>query len=453
MNFITKKSLPRRMFLRGAGVALGLPFLDAMSPALAGPVNSATQRPIRLGFVYVPNGIIDLKGEWTPETVGKDFEFPATTKALEPFRDQVSVLTGLAQVNGRSFGDGGGDHARAGASWLTGAHPTKSEASIHAGVSADQIAARELGKQTQLASLEIGLEEPDVVGGCDSGYSCAYTNTVSWRSPTTPVPVEDNPRRIFERLFGDGDTTDSAARLARFREENTILDFVREDLSRFSAGLDKSDQYKLDEYLTSIRDVERRISQAEQHSAEMKVPVMARPSGVPDTFDEHAKLMIDLQVLAYQTDMTRVITFMMGREGSDRSYPAIGVPDAHHPCTHHQNDPEKIAKTIKINQLHVRTFAYLLDKMRSTADGEGNLLDHSMIVYGSSLSDGNKHTHVHLPTLLAGGGGGSLQGNRHLVYPAETPMTNLLVTLLAKAGVPIEKLGDSTGRLPELLGV
>ena len=450
---VTKRSLPRRTFLRGAGAAMALPFLDAMSPALASPVNSAAKPPIRLGFVYVPNGVIDLNGEWTPKGEGTGFEFTSTLKPLEPFRDRLLVLSGLAQINGRSFGEGGGDHARAGASWLTGAHPTKSEANIYAGVSADQVAARELGKATQLASLEIGLEEPDVVGGCDSGYSCAYTNTVSWRTPTTPVPVEDNPRRIFERLFGDGDSTDPAARLARLREQRTILDFVREDLARLSSGLGQGDLRKLDEYLTAVRDVERRIDHAERQSAEMKMPVMERPSGVPDNFDEHSKLMIDLQVLAYQTDMTRVITFMMGREGSNRSYPSIGVPDAHHPCTHHQNDPEKIAKTTKINELHVRTLAYMLEKMRSTPDGDGTLLDHAMIVYGSSIGDGNQHTHHDLPIVVAGGGAGSIQGGRHLRFPAETPMNNLLVTMLAKGGVPVEKLGDSTGRLPELSGV
>jgi hypothetical protein len=364
------------------------------------------------------------------------------------------VLSGLAQLNGRSLGDGGGDHARAGASWLTGAHPAKTEgAGIYAGVSADQIAAQELGKATQLASLEIGLEEPGVVGGCDSGYSCAYTNTVSWRTPTTPMPLEDNPRRVFERLFGDGDSSDAKSRLADLRERRTILDFVREDAARLTAGLGPRDRTKLDEYLEAIRDVERRIEKAEAQSATIDLPAIERPSGIPDQFEDHARLMMDLQVLAYQTDMTRVITFMLAREGSNRSYPSIGVSDAHHPCTHHQNNPEKIAKTIKINELHVKMFAYLLEKLQSTPEGDGTLLDHSMVVYGSSISDGNLHTHHDLPIVVAGAGRGKLNGGRHLRYPYETPMNNLLLTLLEKAGVRTEHLGDSTGELSLLSDV
>jgi hypothetical protein len=451
---VTRKSLPRRTFLRGAGATLALPFLDAMTPAFAGPTNPAAAPPIRLGFVYVPNGIIDLKGEWTPKAEGVGFEFAPTMKTLEPFRERLLVLSGLAQLNGRSLGDGAGDHARAGASWLTGAHPTKTEgAGIYAGVSADQIAAQELGEATQLASIEIGLEEPGVVGGCDSGYSCAYTNTVSWRTPTTPMPVEENPRRLFERLFGDGDSSDPKARLARLKEQRTILDFVREDVARLTPGLGPRDRTKLDEYLEAIRDIERRIEKAEAQSATADLPVLERPSGIPDHFQEHARLMMDLEVLAYQTDMTRVVTFMMAREGSNRSYPSIGVSDAHHPCTHHQNNPEKIAKTIKINELHVKMFAYLLDKMQSTQDGDGSLLDHSMIVYGSSIGDGNQHTHHDLPIVVAGGGAGKLKGGRHLRYPYETHMNNLLLTLLEKAGVRVEALGDSTGKLNLLADV
>lgn len=450
---ITKKALARRTFLRGAGAALALPFLDAMAPALAGPLDPASNRPVRLGFVYVPNGVIDIKGEWTPAAEGAGFEFTSTLQALEPFRERLLVLSGLAQANGRSLGSGGGDHARAGASWLTGAHPVKTEgAGIYAGVSADQIAARELGKQTELASLEIGLEEPGVVGGCDSGYSCAYTNTVSWRTPTTPAPVEDNPRMVFERLFGDSESTNPTERLARLKEQRTVLDFVKEDLSRLSSTLGSHDRNKLEEYLEAVRDVERRIDRAEAQK-NLKLPVLERPGGIPDNFEDHAKLMMDLQVLAYQTDMTRVVTFMMGREGSDRSYPSIGVPDAHHPCTHHQNDPEKIEKTRKINEFHVQTFAYMLDKMRSMPDGDGTLLDHSMIVYGSSIGDGNEHTHHDLPIVLAGGGAGRIKGGRHLRYPKDTPMNNLLLSLLDKMGVQPEKLGDATGKLDYLSGV
>lgn len=448
---ITKKSLPRRTFLRGLGTTLALPLLDAMTPALAASRTAAAKPPVRLGFVYVPNGII--MDRWTPAGEGAAFEFASTMKALEPFRDRLIVLSGLAQVNGRALGDGPGDHARAGATWLTGVHPKKTEVDIHAGISADQIAARELGKNTQLASLEIGLEMPTLAGGCDSGYSCAYTNTISWRTPTTPMPVEINPRVVFERLFGEGDSTDPAARLKMIQEQRSILDYIRADVSRLQPGLGPHDRTKLDEYLEAIRDIERRIQKAEEQNATMKAPVMERPAAIPEEFEEHLKLMTDLQVIAFQTDMTRIVTFMMAREGSNRSYRSIGVSDGHHSCTHHQNDPEKIEKTVKINNLHVKMFAYMLGKLQSTPDGDGNLLDHSMILYGSSISDGNAHTHHDLPLLLAGGAAGQLKGGRHIRYPKETPMTNLLLTMLDNAGIPAEKLGDSTGKVDRLSGV
>lgn len=447
---VTKRSLSRRTVLRGLGLSVSLPFLDAMVPAMAAPRLRTSQTATRMAFVYVPNGIMDLKGEWTPKGEGRDFEFSEITKELSPYREHLTFLSGLAQVNGRPGGDGAGDHARAGATFLTGARPVKTEGvGIRAGVSADQVAARELGKVTQFASLETGIEEASVAGGCDSGYSCAYTNTISWRSPTTPNPVEDNPRRLFERLFGDGESTDPAERLAKLREQRTILDFVREDLSRVRAGLGPSDQRKLDEYVESIRDLERRIEKAEAQSGK-ELPTIDRPGGVPNGFTQHAKLMIDLQVLAFQADLTRVTTFMMGREGTWRSYPEIGVPDAHHAVTHHSQDAEKIRKVIQINKHHVSMFGYMLDRLRSIADGDGTLLDHSMLVYGSSIADGNQHTHHDLPILLAGGGAGRIHGGRHLHYPRETPMNNLLVSLLDLAGTPVEKLGDSTGRLEGL---
>ncbi len=447
---VTRKSLSRRAVLRGMGAAVGLPFLDAMVPAMASPLNPAAKPPVRMGFMYVPNGIIDLQGEWTPKGEGRDFRFSEINRGLEPFRERITVVSGLAQLNGRPGGDGPGDHARAGATFLTGVRAVKTEGEgIRAGVSADQIAARELGKHTQLASLEVGLEEAAVAGGCDSGYSCAYTNTLSWRTPTTPNPVEDNPRRLFERLFGDGESTDPAERLARLREQRTILDFVREDISRLKADLGAGDRRKLEEYVEAVRDVERRIEKAEEQSGR-KLPVVERPGGAPDNFSEHAKLMIDLQILAYQADLTRVTTFMLAREGTWRSYPDIGVPDAHHAMTHHQMDPQKIAKVIRINKHHVSMFAYMIEKMRSIRDGEGSLLDHSMLLYGSSLSDGNKHTHHDLPLVLAGGGAGRLRGGRHLRFPRETPMNNLLLSMLDAAGVPIDRLGDSTGKLEGL---
>lgn len=447
---IKQESLARRSFLRGAGAVLALPFLDAMVPAL-GRGSSVPKQPLRLAFVYVPNGII--MDRWTPATEGAGFEFAPTMKALEPFRDRLLVLSGLAQVNGRALGDGAGDHARAGATWLTGVHPKKTEgADIHSGVSADQIAARALGQSTQLASLEIGLEAPTLAGDCDSGYSCAYTNTISWRSPTTPLPVEVNPRNVFERLFGDGASTDPAARLASLKEQRSILDYVTGDIGRLESSLGPADRNKLVEYLDAVRDIERRIQKAEEQNADMKLPLMERPASAPEEFGDHARLMMDLMTIAWQTNMTRVVSFMMAREGSNRSYRSIGVTDGHHSVTHHMHDPEKIEKVVKINHLHVETFAYLLDKLRSTPDGDGSLLDHSLILYGSSISDGNAHTHHDLPLVLAGGG--EVRGGRHIRYPKETPMNNLLLTMLDRAGVPApEKLGDSTGELQLLAGV
>jgi hypothetical protein len=447
--FITQKSLSRRTILRGLGTTFALPLLDAMIPAATLTRLTPANPAIRLGFVYTPNGIIQ-KG-WLPATQGTGFAFTPTMKSLEPLRDKVLVLSNLAQLNGRALGDGAGDHARAGATWLTGIHPKRTEgADITAGISVDQIAAKEFGKVTQLASLELGLEEPTLAGNCDTGYSCAYTNTVSWRTPTTPNPMEINPRAVFERLFGDGDTTDAASRIKRMNEDRSILDFVREDISRLQPGLGARDKNKLSEYLDGIRDIERRIQKAEEQSATMQLPVMERPSNIPDEFEEHAKLMSDLMVIAYQTDMTRVVTFMLAREGSNRSYRSIGIADGHHSVTHHQNDPEKIAKTMKIDELHTRTFAYLVDRMDKTPDGDGTLLDHSMIVYGSSIGDGNVHTHHDLPLVLVGGASAGVKGGRHIRYDAETPMNNLLVTMLSKAGVPVDHLGDSTGQLTHL---
>ena len=443
---ITKKSLPRRTFLRGLGTTLALPFLDAMVPAFAATVGS--KPAVRLAYVYVPNGII-MKG-WTPAAEGTGFEFMPIMKALEPYREQLLVLSGLAQVQGRALGDGAGDHARAGATWLTGVHPKKTEVDIHAGVSADQIAAKEFGKLTQLGSLEVGLESPALAGNCDSGYSCAYTNTIAWRTPTTPLPVEVNPRALFERLFGDGESTDPKARLAALKEQRSILDYIREDVARLGTGLGNHDRSKLDEYVEAIRDIERRIQKAEQQNATMKMPVMERPSSIPEEFEEHAKLMIDLQAIAFQADLTRVITFMMAREGSNRPYRSINISDGHHSITHHQNDPEKIDKVGKINTHHVQTFAYMLEKLKSTPDGDGNLLDHSLILYGSSISDGNAHTHHDLPIVLAGGAAGQVKGGRHIKYPKDTPLNNLLLSMLDKAGVTAEKLGDSTGELDRL---
>jgi hypothetical protein len=446
---LTRKSLPRRTFLRGIGSALALPLLDSMVPAMAATSKSAAAPTLRMAFLYVPNGII-MK-DWTPKEEGRDFAFTRTLAAVEPFRQNLLVLSGLDHYNGQSLGDGAGDHARAGATWLTGVHPKKTQgADIQAGVSVDQIAARELNAKTTLPSLELGLEDNRMVGNCDSGYSCAYSNTISWRSPNTPAPPEMNPRAVFERLFGDGETTDPAARAQLARQDRSILDFVRQDAARLSASLGPGDRRKLNQYLDAVRDVERRIQKAEEQSATAALPAIDCPPGIPPTFEEHIQLMFDLMTIAFQADLTRVVTFMIGREGGNRTYRSIGVPDAHHGLSHHFNDASKIERLQKIDQHHVEMLSYFLRRMKETKDGDGTLLDHSFIVYGSSLSDGNRHEHLDLPTLVAGGGAGRLRGGRHLHYPKGTPMTNLFLTMLDMAGVKPERIGDSTGQIEHL---
>jgi hypothetical protein len=450
---ITKKFLERRTFLRGLGTLVSLPFLDAMTPAFAAPARTGGAPATRMAFLYVPNGII-MK-DWTPQADGAAFALPRTLQPIEPFRENVLLLSGLDHHTGFALGDGAGDHARAGSTWLTGVHPKKTQgADIESGISVDQIAAREIGKQTTLPSFELGLEDVRLVGGCDSGYSCAYSNTISWSSPTTPLPLESNPRAVFERLFGDGETTDPAARAMMARQDRSILDFVLGDAARLGSSLGASDKRKMSDYLDSVREIERRIQKAEEQSAAAgPLPAMDRPAGIPPTFEEHIQLMFDLMTVAFQTDMTRVITLMIGREGGNRTYRSIGVPDAHHGLSHHFNDAAKIEKLQKIDQHHVEMFAYFLGKLKATKDGDGTLLDHSMIVYGSSLSDGNRHQHDNLPVVLAGGGSGKLRGGRHLRYPKATPMTNLYMTMLDGLGVRPEKIGDSTGKVEHLSDV
>ena len=423
---------------------MALPMLDSMQPALTA---AATPVP-RAAFVYTANGII-MK-DWTPQAEGVvGFGFSPTLKPVEPFRDRLLVLTGLEHHNGESLGDGAGDHARAGTTWLTGVHPKKTEgADIQAGISVDQILAKEIGGQTALPSLELGLEDVRMVGGCDSGYSCAYSNTLSWSSPTTPLPYETNPRAVFERLFGDGETTDAAARAIRSRQDRSILDFVLADAARLGTSLGAGDRRKMSDYLDSVREIERRIQKAERDTAAL--PALDRPDGVPPTFEEHIQLMFDLMTIAFQADLTRVVTLMYSREGGNRTYRSIGVPDAHHGLSHHQNDPSKMARLQKIDRHHVEMLAYFLGKMRAAKDGDGTLLDHSSIVYGSSLSDSNRHLHDNLPVLLAGGGGGKFRGGRHVRYAKGTPMTNLYLTMLDGMGVRQEKIGDSTGRVEHL---
>ena len=439
---VTRRSMARRTFLRGMGTAVALPFLDAMTPAFA----AAPKPPVRVAFVYTANGII-MK-DWTPSDEGSRFTLPPTLSPLAPFQDQLLVLSGLAHRNGEALGDGAGDHARAGATWLTGVHPRKTRgADIEAGVSIDQVLARAIGQTTPLPSLEIGLEDVSMVGGCDSGYSCAYSNTLSWSSPTTPLPYENDPRRVFERLFGDGRTTDPAARALRARQNRSLLDFVVADAGRIRKDLGASDRRKLNDYLDSVREVERRIQISERRVEATELPLLERPEGIPPTFEEHVKLMSDLIAIAFQADLTRVVTLMYSREAGNRTYSSIGVPEAHHGLSHHQDDPEKIAKLQKIDQHHVDMFGHLLERLRATGNAGGSLLDQSMVIYGSSLSDSNAHTHDNLPTLLAGGGGGAVEGGRHLRFAERTPMTNLFVTMLDRLGVEQDALGDSTGRL------
>jgi len=445
---VTGKHLPRRTFIKGMGIAIGLPMLDAMTPAFAG-ASPAAGAPVRLAFVYVPNGIV-MK-DWRPKVVGKGFEFTRILKPLESFREDLFVLSGLDEQNGNALGDGPGDHARAGAAFLTGVHCKKTEgADIHNGVSADQIAAQELGSKTRFPSIELGCEDSRTVGNCDSGYSCAYTNSISWRGQATPMPPELNPRMVFERLFGTADfSLDAETRARRAQYRKSILDFVRDDTQQLAGKLGSPDRRKLDEYLSAVREIERRI-QATEKDTRPVTPAIEKPAGIPITLPDYAKLMYDLQVVAFQADLTRVTTLMLGREGSMRVYPEIGIPDPHHPLTHHRDNPEWIEKVTQINCLHTELFAYFLKKLKSTPDGDGSLLDHSMIVYGSGLSDGNRHSHEDLPVLLAGRGDGSLKPGRHIVYSSGTPITNLYLALLDRAGVHPEKIGDSTGKVEQL---
>jgi len=446
-------AMPRRTFLRGLGATMALPLLDSMAPAAS--VSAASAPPIRLGYVYTPNGIVGACDKsprpfmWTPKASGANFEFSPTMKVLEPFRDEINVFSGLAQVTGRALGDGPGDHARATATFLTGVHPYKTGgADFHLGISADQIAAKELGKFTQLASLELGLEPQPLAGNCDSGYTCAYMS-MSWRGPTSPLPAEINPRTVFERLFGDGDSTDARARIARLESQRSVLDYVSSSLSRLRMSLGVGDKRKLEEYLESVRDIERRIQLAESQNVEL--PHIERPGAIPEDYLHYTKLMIDMQVVAWQTDMTRVASLMLGRDGSNRAYREIGISDGHHSISHHQGDQERLDKLIKIDELHVSMFAYLLEKLKATPDGDGTLLDHALVLFGSSISESNIHTHDDLPIVLAGRASGRLKGNRHLAYAKETPLNNLFLSTFDLAGVPhVEGFGDSTGRLTDL---
>ncbi len=449
---IIGKSLPRRTFLRGMGASIALPFLDAMRPAMAADSAVRGATPVRMAFTYVPNGII-MK-DWTPSAEGALTEFPRVLAPLKEFRDDILLMSGLTQNGGRALGDGPGDHARAAASYLTGAHPKKtSGADIFNGVSVDQVAANKVGGGTRFASVELGMEDGRMAGNCDSGYSCAYSNSISWRTATTPNPPEINPKLVFERLFAGMDPTETAASRAK-REiyKKSILDFVREDTESLKPALGATDKRKLDEYLFAVRDLEKRIEQADKNKNNFEVAI-EKPSGVPLEFNDHARLMFDLQAVALQAGLTRVVTFMMGREGSNRTYREIGISEAHHGMTHHRNDPELIEKIAQINKYHMEQFAYFIGKLKSIKDGDGTLLDHTMVVYGSGISDGNRHTHNDLPVLLAGRGAKNFKLGRHVRYPVDTPLANFYLAMLDRMGVETEKLGDSNGQLQHLTDI
>jgi hypothetical protein len=440
---ITKKALPRRTFLRGVGTTLALPLLDAMVPSLTALAATPANPVRRLGFVYIPMGA--NISQWTPPGSGSLGELSPTLRSLAPFVDQLTVLTNMELRNAYP-----GTHATSNAAFLSAATSKWTESTDYQlATTVDQIAAQRIGQDTRLPSLEMAMDLLTTVGQCDNGYACVYQNNLSWSSPTTPLPAEAHPRVVFERLFGDGGST--AERSAELRKNSSLLDWVREDISRLQQKLGPGDRTKVNEYLDTVREVERRIQKAEAETADNRLPDLDRPVGVPTAYADHAKLMFDLQVLALQADVTRVITFQLARETSTRTYPEIGVSEPHHPVTHHKNDPEKLAMLAKINAFHVSLFAYYLDKLKSTRDGNGSLLDHSVVLYGSGMGNPNVHDHVNLPILVAGGGAGKLKGGRHIQYAEPTPLANLHLTLLDKVGVRLDSFADSKGKIKELL--
>ena len=439
MMFVTKKAVARRTVLRAMGATVALPFLDAMAPALS----ASPKSPPRLGFIYVANGTI--QDQWRPVTAGAGFELPPILKPLAPVKSHVNVLTGLSHLQADTFGDGTGDHPRSSAVWLTGVHAydrTQPGIELRLATTADQLAARAIGKGTQVPSMELNLDPP-TQGACDSG-DCFYVNTISWRNPTTPNPSEAHPRLVFERLFGTGGT--AAQRLERAKRTGSILDSLIAEVSELDRTLGPGDRTKLSEYLESVREIEQRIQNVEGR-AMTSIELPGRPTDVPDSMTEHARLLFDLQKLGFQADVTRVFTMVMSRELTPRTYSQIGVPDQAHAVSHHRNDPVLIEKKAKIDTYHVQLLTYLLEGLQATRDGDGTLLDQSLIMYGGGMGDGNLHRHSDLPCLIAGKLGGRIKTGRHLAYPKDTPMSNLLVTILNQAGVPTEKLGDSTGAL------
>jgi hypothetical protein len=442
---ITRKALPRRTFLRGMGATVALPLLDAMVPSMTALARSAAAPVRRLGFVYMPMGC-DLP-RWTPPGEGRLTDLSPSLQSLAPVVDQLTVITNLELKNAYP-----GTHATSNAAFLSAAKAKWTESTdYYLGTTVDQIAARQIGNQTLLPSLELSMDLLQTVGQCDNGYACVYQNNLSWSSPTTPLPAEAHPRIVFERLFGEGGT--GADRRAALQRRASLLDWVREDITRLQKGLGPEDRTRVGQYLDTVREVERRIQKAEAETADQGLPDLDRPVGVPAAYAEHARLMFDLQVLALQGDVTRVITFQLARETSNRTYTEIGVPDPHHPLTHHGNDPEKIAKMAKINAFHVSLFGYFLEKLKATPDGDGSLLDHSLYLYGSGMGNPNVHDHVNLPILVAGGGGTGIKGARHIKYAEPTPLANLHLTLLERAGVRIDGFADSKGKVDELLSL
>jgi len=440
---ISKKALHRRTFLRGVGTTLALPLLDAMVPAMTAMAATPAKPVRRLGFIYMPMGA--PMARWTPASVGKLTELSPSLQSLTPYLNQLTVIGNLELKNAYSPGN----HATANSAYLSAAKAKMTEgADYELATTVDQIAAQRIGAETRLPSLEMAMDLLTTVGACDNGFACVYQNNLSWSSATTPLPAEAHPRVVFERLFGDGGT--AADRMVELRKNASILDWVLDDVSALQRQIGPSDRTKVNEYLDTVREVERRIHKAEKQTADSKLPDLDRPAGVPASYGDHAKLMFDLQVLALQGDVTRVITFQLAREASTRTYPEAGVSDPHHPLSHHSNDPEKLEKLARINAYHVSLFAYFLGKLRATPDGQGNLLDHSLYLFGSGMSNSDVHDHVDLPIVVAGGAAGRVQGGRHIRYKEPTPLANLHLTLLDRVGVPLDSFADSSGRIDEI---
>ncbi len=449
MRIIFKKHIPRRTFLRGMGVTMALPLLDSMVPAQTPLAKTAANPQIRLGLCFIPHG--GVMDNWTPAEEGA-LKLSRTLMPLEPFQDQVVVVSNLAHAMAAPGGpgDNGGDHTRSPAVYLNGVHPKRTDgADIRAGVTIDQMAAQAIGQETPLPSLELATEDfSGLVGSCDVGFSCTYMNTISWRTPTTPLPMEINPRVVFDRMFGDGATAEE--RLARIEQQRSILDAVTNQVRHLESGLGPNDRNRVAEYLDTVREIERRIQLSEKQNSNSSLEVPTSPSGIPDDHQEHSKLMFDLMAIAFQADITRISTFMMAREVSYRTFPMLGISEGFHPASHHQNNPERLENLTRINTYHVSLVAHFLERLKSTPDGDGTLLDHSLVLYGSGMSNSNIHNHSPLPVLVAGGAAGRMKGGRHLKYAENTPMSNLLLSILHKAGVEHDSVGDSTGPLAEL---